>query len=223
MESALVAATSIESRDLFAEPQLSAVRRTLPHCMTTVGVVGLGYVGLPLAVAFAREGCEVVAVDVDPRKVQAIAAASPTSRTSPPRSSGRSRERIHADTRYARLERADAVLICVPTPLTRNREPDLGPLIDSTRGLADVAAGGPAGGARVHDLPGHDARAGATDPRGVGPGRRPRLPPGLLARARRPGAHGLHVAQHAEGRRWADGGLRGSRARRCTSWCATRS
>jgi UDP-N-acetyl-D-mannosaminuronate dehydrogenase len=42
--------------------------------MTTVGVIGLGYVGLPLAVAFAQEGCEVVAVDVDARKVAAIEA-----------------------------------------------------------------------------------------------------------------------------------------------------
>ena len=47
---------------------------TLPAVMATVGVVGLGYVGLPLAVAFAREGCEVIAVDVDARKVQAIEA-----------------------------------------------------------------------------------------------------------------------------------------------------
>ncbi len=42
--------------------------------MTTVGVIGLGYVGLPLAVAFAQEGCEVVAVDVDSRKVEAMRA-----------------------------------------------------------------------------------------------------------------------------------------------------
>jgi UDP-N-acetyl-D-glucosamine dehydrogenase len=51
-------------------------------------------------------------------------------------------ERIHASTRYARLERADAVLVCVPTPLTANREPDLGPLIDSTRALAEVLQAG---------------------------------------------------------------------------------
>ncbi len=42
--------------------------------MSTVGVIGLGYVGLPLAVAFAQEGCEVIAVDVDSRKVEAIQA-----------------------------------------------------------------------------------------------------------------------------------------------------
>jgi len=110
--------------------------------MATVGVVGLGYVGLPLAVAFAREGCEVIAVDVDARKIQAIAAGESYIEDVPSADLGELSERIHASTRYARLERADAVLICVPTPLTRNREPDLGPLVDATRGLADVLQAG---------------------------------------------------------------------------------
>ncbi len=110
--------------------------------MATVGVVGLGYVGLPLAVAFAREGCEVIAVDVDARKIQAIAAGESYIEDVPSEELRELSERIHASTRYARLERADAVLICVPTPLTRNREPDLGPLIDATHGLADVLQAG---------------------------------------------------------------------------------
>ena len=42
--------------------------------MKTVGIIGLGYVGLPLAVAFANEGCDVIAVDVDSRKIEAIEA-----------------------------------------------------------------------------------------------------------------------------------------------------
>jgi UDP-N-acetyl-D-glucosamine dehydrogenase len=46
--------------------------------------------------------------------------------------------RIHATSRYARLAKADAILVCVPTPLTPNREPDLGPLIDSIQALAEV-------------------------------------------------------------------------------------
>jgi UDP-N-acetyl-D-glucosamine dehydrogenase len=106
--------------------------------MSTVGVIGLGYVGLPLAVAFAREGCEVIAVDVDTRKVAAIEAGESYIEDV---SSEELRElggRIQATTRYARLAKADAVLICVPTPLTRNREPDLSPLIDATRALAEV-------------------------------------------------------------------------------------
>ena len=110
--------------------------------MTTVGVIGLGYVGLPLAVAFAHEGCEVVAVDVDSRKVDAIKAGDSYIEDVPSDTLAAVAEHIHATTRYARLERADAVLVCVPTPLTANREPDLGPLIDSTRALAEVLQAG---------------------------------------------------------------------------------
>jgi UDP-N-acetyl-D-glucosamine dehydrogenase len=104
----------------------------------TVGVIGLGYVGLPLAVAFAKEGCDVIGVDVDPRKIEAIEAGDSYIEDVPSQLLGELKDRIHASTRYARLAKADAVIICVPTPLTRNREPDLGPLIDSTRGLAEV-------------------------------------------------------------------------------------
>ena len=106
--------------------------------MVTVGIIGLGYVGLPLAVAFAQEGCEVIAVDVDQRKVEAIGAGDSYIEDVPSELLGELSGRIHASTRYTRLAEADAVLVCVPTPLTRNREPDLGPLIDSTRALAEV-------------------------------------------------------------------------------------
>jgi UDP-N-acetyl-D-glucosamine dehydrogenase len=106
--------------------------------MTTVGVIGLGYVGLPLAVAFAQEGCDVIAVDVDSRKVEAIEAGESYIEDVSADALKEVAGRIHATTRYARLAKADAVLICVPTPLTRNREPDLGPLIDATRALAEV-------------------------------------------------------------------------------------
>ena len=110
--------------------------------MTTVGVIGLGYVGLPLAVAFAQEGCEVIAVDVDSRKVEAVAAAQSYVEDISSEALAGVGERVHATTRYADLAKADAVLICVPTPLTRNREPDLGPLIESARALAEVLQAG---------------------------------------------------------------------------------
>ncbi|MGO9762307.1 MAG: nucleotide sugar dehydrogenase [Solirubrobacteraceae bacterium] len=106
--------------------------------MTTVGVIGLGYVGLPLAVAFAQQGCDVIAVDVDSRKIEAIAAGDSYIEDVSSEVLRSVADRVHATTRYARLAKADAVLVCVPTPLTRNREPDLGPLIDSTRALAEV-------------------------------------------------------------------------------------
>src|SRR5579863_603227 len=110
--------------------------------MTTVGIVGLGYVGLPLAVAFAQEGCEVVAVDVDLAKVRAIEAGESYVEDVPSARLTEAGGRIHASSSYAHLANADAVLICVPTPLTRNREPDLGPLLDATRRVAEVLRAG---------------------------------------------------------------------------------
>jgi UDP-N-acetyl-D-glucosamine dehydrogenase len=116
----------------------------LPGVATTptVGVIGLGYVGLPLAVAFAEQGCEVVAVDVDPRKIEAIEAGDSYIEDVPCERLRAVAERLHASTDYAELKTANAMLVCVPTPLTANREPDLGPLIDCSRALAKVLGAG---------------------------------------------------------------------------------
>ena len=103
-----------------------------------IGIVGLGYVGLPLAAAFGEAGHEVVGVDVDGRVVEALAAGrSHVEDVSSERLAG-IRERFHPTTRYADLAKVDAVVVAVPTPLTRNREPDLQPLIASGTGLAGV-------------------------------------------------------------------------------------
>ncbi|MCW3020486.1 MAG: Lipopolysaccharide biosynthesis protein [Solirubrobacterales bacterium] len=110
--------------------------------MTTVGVIGLGYVGLPLAVAFAQAGCDVVAVDVDQRKLEALGAGDSYIGDVSSEALKDVGERLHATAQYAELSGADAVLVCVPTPLTRNREPDLTPLVDATRGLAAVLRSG---------------------------------------------------------------------------------
>ncbi len=108
----------------------------------SIGVVGLGYVGLPLVVAFAEAGEEVIAVDVDQRKIDALIAgesyvediASETLQAVLPR--------VHASTHYAPLARTEAVIVCVPTPLTENREPDLGPLKASAQALSHVVQAG---------------------------------------------------------------------------------
>jgi UDP-N-acetyl-D-glucosamine dehydrogenase len=104
----------------------------------TIGVVGLGYVGLPLAVAFAEAGDHVIAVDVDEGKIAALEAGDSYVEDIP---SARLRAALHAIEpwcHFAPLARADAVLICVPTPLTPNREPDLAPLLAAARSLAQV-------------------------------------------------------------------------------------
>jgi UDP-N-acetyl-D-glucosamine dehydrogenase len=108
----------------------------------SIGVIGLGYVGLPLAVAFAEAGQRVVAVDVDSAKIAAIEARSSYIEDIPSPRLAAVADQIEASTHYAPLARCEAVLICVPTPLTANREPDLGPLLSAARSLASVVQRG---------------------------------------------------------------------------------
>jgi UDP-N-acetyl-D-glucosamine dehydrogenase len=104
----------------------------------TVGVIGLGYVGLPLAVAFAEAGENVIAVDLDERKVSAVHAGTSYIEDIPSDRLQAVLPRIEAWTHFAPLARADAIFICVPTPLTPNREPDLEPLVSAGRALGHV-------------------------------------------------------------------------------------
>jgi len=104
----------------------------------SIGIVGLGYVGLPLAVAFAEAGHDVVGLDVDGRKVAALRAGeSYVEDITSVRLRGVD-GRIRATTRHGDLRGSEAIVIAVPTPLTHNREPDLGPLLDSARAVAGV-------------------------------------------------------------------------------------
>jgi UDP-N-acetyl-D-glucosamine dehydrogenase len=103
-----------------------------------VGIVGLGYVGLPLAVAFVEAGHDVVAVDLDARKVDAIRAGRSYIEDISDERVAATAPRITARTRFAELARCEAILVCVPTPLTPNREPDLGPLVDAGSAIASV-------------------------------------------------------------------------------------
>jgi UDP-N-acetyl-D-glucosamine dehydrogenase len=108
----------------------------------TVGIVGLGYVGLPLAVAFAEAGEKVVGVDVDARKVAAIGQGISHVEDVPSERLRGVNGSIAATTRWVELAAADAILICVPTPLTDNREPELGPLMDAASSLSSVLCRG---------------------------------------------------------------------------------
>src|ERR1700740_346806 len=108
----------------------------------TVGVIGLGYVGLPLAVSFAEAGEHVVAVDVDERKISAIEAGESYIEDISSERLRAALPNIEAWNHFASLARTDAVIICVPTPLTPNREPDLEPLISAGRALGQVVQRG---------------------------------------------------------------------------------
>ncbi len=108
----------------------------------SVGVIGLGYVGLPLVVAFAEAGEHVVAVDVNEAKVEAIEAGESYVEDITSERLRAALPNIEVSTHFAPLARTDAVVICVPTPLTANREPDLGPLLSASRALANVVQSG---------------------------------------------------------------------------------
>jgi UDP-N-acetyl-D-glucosamine dehydrogenase len=92
-----------------------------------IGIIGMGYVGLPLAQTFCAAGFRLVGFDIDAAKVKALTAGRSYIKHIP--SSGirrmRQGDRFAATTDFARLRKVDAILICVPTPLTRQREPDL--------------------------------------------------------------------------------------------------
>ncbi|MEA2631587.1 MAG: UDP-N-acetyl-D-glucosamine dehydrogenase, partial [Chloroflexota bacterium] len=100
-----------------------------------VGVIGLGYVGLPLVELFVAKGFPVLGLDIDPVKVQRLRAGQSyighisADRVAAMNDSGR----FEATADFARLADADAILICVPTPLGAHREPDLGAVIATGR------------------------------------------------------------------------------------------
>jgi UDP-N-acetyl-D-glucosamine dehydrogenase len=103
-----------------------------------IGVVGLGYVGLPVAVGFCEAGHEVIGVDTDPRVVDALTFGRSHVEDVPDESLRAIAGRLTASTRYDDLSDAEAIIVAVPTPLTRNREPDLQPLIAAGTALAGV-------------------------------------------------------------------------------------
>ncbi|HEU4826878.1 MAG TPA: nucleotide sugar dehydrogenase [Dongiaceae bacterium] len=105
----------------------AGLRRAVAARRARIGVIGLGYVGLPLACLFAEKGFPTTGFDIDAAKVKALNAGRsyikhiPNRRVAAIRAGGS----FSASGDFGGLERMDAIIICVPTPLTRYREPDL--------------------------------------------------------------------------------------------------
>ena len=106
--------------------------------MSHIAIVGLGYVGLPLALQFARSGAKVLGLDIDPKKTDAILAGRSyikhvsAGEIATHTSSGA----LDASTDFSRVAEADAVILCVPTPLNHFREPDLSYVLDTGKAIA---------------------------------------------------------------------------------------
>jgi UDP-N-acetyl-D-glucosamine dehydrogenase len=120
-----------------AEALHAALRDRIVARKAVVGVIGLGYVGLPLARAFADAGFPVLGFDTDPAKVEKLQRGESYIGHIPAEAIRALRQGpFEATDCFDRLGEPDAVVICVPTPLTEAREPDLGYVVRSTEAIA---------------------------------------------------------------------------------------
>ncbi|WP_413711616.1 nucleotide sugar dehydrogenase [Rhizobium sp. Rhizsp82] len=103
------------------------------------GIIGLGYVGLPLAMAIARSGFPVSGFDIDPKKIVALDARKSyiDAVTDDALSAEIAAGRFGATTEFAGLKQCDIIVICVPTPLTKHRDPDLSYVEATSRAIAE--------------------------------------------------------------------------------------
>src|SRR5689334_1231124 len=109
-----------------------------------IAIIGLGYVGLPLCLQFSRSGVVVLGLDIDPAKVQAVNAGRSYIEHI---DAGAIRElvgqgKLSASTDLSRVKEVEAIIICVPTPLNKNREPDLSFIIKTGQSIAPHLARG---------------------------------------------------------------------------------
>lgn len=104
-----------------------------------VVIIGLGYVGLPLALEFAAGGCRTFGVDIDPEKPRMIKAGESYLKTIPSKriADAVAKGLISCGTDFSVIKDADAILICVPTPLGKSRQPDLSYVTSTTEKIAE--------------------------------------------------------------------------------------
>ena len=101
-----------------------------------LGIVGLGYAGLPLAMLFAEVGFEVTGIDLDESRVRAVGEGRSYLVDVPAERYGGVDGRLRATSDYARVEELDAVTICVPTPLSKTRTPDISYIVAAAESVA---------------------------------------------------------------------------------------
>ena len=120
------------------QPLAVALKRRIESSDVRTGVIGLGYVGLPLAVEFANAGYHVVGLDIDLRKVDLVNAG--TSYIPDVSSADVAKlvaaDRLQATTDFAEIARLDTVNICVPTPLRKTKDPDVSYMVAAVTEVA---------------------------------------------------------------------------------------
>jgi UDP-N-acetyl-D-glucosamine dehydrogenase len=127
-----------EARSQLRHARLTGDNPNSAFIMMKISVIGLGYVGLPLSLQFARSGVPVLGLDIDPAKIEDITAG----RSYIKHIEGAAiREqvqggRFEASTDFRRIREVEAVIICVPTPLNKNREPDISYIVKTGEAIA---------------------------------------------------------------------------------------
>jgi len=124
-----------QDENLATSFDVDALEAKFLNAQATVGIIGLGYVGIPLAAALVQNGMKVIGFDIDESRVNMLKQGkSPIKHAA-----GQELEKIFqegdftATTDFADLPKADAILICVPTPLTKQREPDMYYVVETTK------------------------------------------------------------------------------------------
>lgn len=109
-----------------------------------IGIIGLGYVGVPLAVAFNNKDIKVLGFDIAQDKVASLMSGKSYIRhiSDDVIADALNKNLFRATTNLSEIANVDAVIICVPTPLTKNREPDLGPVLNTGRSIAPYLQAG---------------------------------------------------------------------------------
>jgi UDP-N-acetyl-D-glucosamine dehydrogenase len=123
---------------LTTSPVFDVLSEKIATRTARAGIIGLGYVGLPLAMAIARSGFPVTGFDVDPKKIVAIEARRSyiDAVTSADMQTEIDAGRFTATSEFAGLADCDVIVICVPTPLTKHRDPDLSFVEATSRSIA---------------------------------------------------------------------------------------
>jgi len=120
-----------------ANRTVDSTKNKIKQRQARVGIIGLGYVGLPLALLFTEQKFAVTGFDIDQRKIDILAKGeSYIYRISAEEIQRAKTQGFSATTDYAQLEQMDAVIICVPTPLNQYHEPDLSYITDTTHSIA---------------------------------------------------------------------------------------
>jgi len=135
----MTAVQTLETDSIFER-----LRRGIEARSAVVGIVGLGYVGLPLALASVEAGFRVIGFDINSERVGAINSGAQVSThiASSEMKRGLDTGRLEASCDMARLAEADAILVCVPTPINRYQEPDLSYVVSTVEAIGQVAREG---------------------------------------------------------------------------------